>query len=372
MKILVVTRELPPVGGGAGHVALHLAEAFAEMGHHLVIVTMHFDNLPLHEHRSNLQIYRIKCGRKHQDSSYPIEMLRFVFAATRVVRKLIHETRCDIIHAHGIVPDGLIALASTGQSKCPFILTAHGSDVPGHNPDHFKLLHKLIRPLWNKVALSAKTVVAPSNHLVDLIKISNSRISLNSIPNGIATDLFTERQKRSEFLIVSRLIQTKNYQTFFEALRHVPTPQIVHVVGDGPMLPRLQELSETIPQHKVTFHGWLASGSTEWRELFETCRFFIFPSKSENFPVNLLEAQLAKMVILASDIPGNREILGDDAIYFKSLDTRGISEAILSVLAHPPEQWDAMTSRAQNRLKESYSWRNISEAYLDLYTSLLS
>ena len=133
------------------------------------------------------------------------------------------------------------------------------------------------------------------------------------------------------------------------------------------MLTELKELATDVPQHEVHFHGWLVNGSPEWCELYESCRFFVFPSESENFPINLLEAQLARMVILASDIPGNREVLGNNAVYFKSLDVSGVSRALMSVISCRPEEWDAMTMRAKSRVLEKYSWQSVSLSYLKLF-----
>jgi len=89
MNILVITRELPPVGGGAGYVALNLAERVAAKGNHVFVVTMHFGDLPLFEKRGLLTIYRVKCGRRNQDSSDFLDMVRFVLMASGLVRELV-------------------------------------------------------------------------------------------------------------------------------------------------------------------------------------------------------------------------------------------------------------------------------------------
>jgi len=39
MKILVLTHEFPPVGGGVGHVARDLCEGLATLGHDIKVLT---------------------------------------------------------------------------------------------------------------------------------------------------------------------------------------------------------------------------------------------------------------------------------------------------------------------------------------------
>ena len=294
-------------------------------------------------------------------------MLRFVFAARSVLRKITRVERWEIIHAHAIVPDGIIALAASRKARCPFVLTAHGSDVPGYNPDYFQLSHVFIRIFWSRVIDAAGAVVAPSRYLTGLIQRVKPNLPVVLIPNGVSIGIFKERPKDTAFLIVSRLVRRKNYQLFLKALGDIRAPQVVHIVGDGPMLTELKELASKLLQHKVYFHGWLANGSPEWRELYESCRFFVFPSESENFPISLLEAQLARMVILASDIPGNREVLGNNAVYFKSLDASGVARTLMSVISCRPEDWDTMTKRAKSRVSEKYAWKSVSTSYLKLF-----
>ena len=98
------------------------------------------------------------------------------------------------------------------------------------------------------------------------------------------------------------------------------------------MLEELKAQAARTPRHRIVFEGWVENGSDRWRELYETSRYFVFPSESENFPINLLEAQLAGLIVLASDIPGNREVAGDAAVYFPALDAETMAGTITAVL----------------------------------------
>jgi len=367
MNILVICREIPPVGGGAGHVAIHLAEEVARQGHRVEIVTMHFGDLPRVENKGEIRIHRVPCGRRNQDSSYLLEMARFNAAARSVVRGIIGDAGCDVVHAHAIVPDGLIGAAVARERRIPLVVTAHGSDVPGYNPDKFKLAHVLMRPFWHRTLNRAAAVVTPSNHLAAMLRDVRPRQDVRVIPNGIQPDTFAETEKDNAFLIVSRLVRRKNFHVFLEALRSVDAPQTVHIVGEGPMLDELKRIAASLQQHNVVFHGWLENGSNAWRELYQRSRYFVFPSESENFPINLLEAQLAGMIVLTNRIPGICEVVGEEAVFFEQLSVEGVAATIDAVLSGRIPGVDTLGQRARARVIENFSWPFVAEQYLHLY-----
>ena len=47
---------------------------------------------------------------------------------------LVDNRAYHIIHTHFILPDGLMSCLIKLESGLPYIITAHGSDVPGYNP----------------------------------------------------------------------------------------------------------------------------------------------------------------------------------------------------------------------------------------------
>ena len=82
----------------------------------------------------------------------------------------------DLCNAHFIFPTGPISYALRRLRELPYVLTARGSDVPGHNPNRFRLDHQLLRPVWRGLVRDADAVVAVSRHLAG--RIEEARIAL--------------------------------------------------------------------------------------------------------------------------------------------------------------------------------------------------
>ncbi len=365
-NVLVITREIPPVGGGAGEVAISLSAEYIKKGYGVYIITMHYGGLPEFEQNDKLTIIRVRCGRKNQDSSQYWDMLIFGYKARQVIRRLAAEVKFEFIHAHAIIPDGFIAGYAKQKAKAPLVITAHGSDVPGYNPDSFKLAHRVMLPAWNFVLGKADLVVSPSNYLKSLILKQNPAADIAVIPNGIDIDSFQEKPGRPAFLIVSRLVRRKNYQLFLKAIEHIEQPLEVNIIGQGPMLDELKNIAKGQSRHNIFFHGWLGKGSAKWKQLYETSGYFVFPSSNENYPVSLLEAQLAGLLVLASPIPANKEVLEDYAIYFDDFEIESMQKTILNVIQMPQSKVDEITEKAKKRVIKNFSWDSISGKYLEM------
>lgn len=370
---MVVTRELPPVGGGAGRVALDLAEELGRRGHGVDVVTMAFGDLPAREECGSVTIRRVGCGRRRRDRSTLIEMLRFRLAAGALVRDLRARRSFQLVHAHAILPDAWIA--ARAADSLPLVVTAHGSDVPGFNPTRFRLAHRLAAPLWRRTLARAGAVVAPSRYLAELLRRARPEQDVTIVPNGIRTDLFDdpgEHGRREGFLMCTRLERRKNIPLFFDALACVEAPQRLDVIGEGPDLAVLRRRTAAQSRHEIVFHGALAYGSAAWRDLFQRRRFFVLPSARENLPVSLLEAQLAGLVVLAGPAEGCREALGDAGLYFPELAPQALAATLRAVLREDPVALDALAERGRRRVREGFSVAAMADRYLEVYAAALA
>lgn len=365
MRILVVSRELPPVGGGAGYQALNLGKQLRQEGHEVDFVTMNCGGASLGGGLEDGGVHAVNVGRRREDSSSLKEMARFVASGRRLVSRLASDSPYDVAHAHAIVPDGLLLGAVNTEARR--VVTAHGSDVPGYNPDKYWAVHGTIRPVWKLVVRRADVVTTSSEYLRELMARAGAERTVHVVPYGIEPSLVERKPKERRFLMVARLVPRKNTHVLLEALKRVEEPTHVDVVGDGPERPHLERLAEELEAHTVRFHGWLAHGSPEWRRLYERCRFFASLSSSENLPVSLLEAQLARMVVVASDIRGNREALGEAARYVDEVSAEGVAEVVREVQKAPEAMLEAEGEAAAERVLTEFSWERVADIFRGLY-----
>ena len=143
MRILMLCYEFPPVGGGASRVVKGLTSQLTDSGHAVDLVTTRFNGDKSFEQFGDFRIWRVRCWRRLADRSTAIELATYIFMAFFVVFRLARTNRYDVCHVHFLLPDGVIAWLLKLCLGLRFIVTAHGSDVPGYNPDRFLAVYVL-------------------------------------------------------------------------------------------------------------------------------------------------------------------------------------------------------------------------------------
>jgi len=365
LRILTISYEFPPIGGGGAKVVNGLSRQFVQMGHDVDVVTMAFSELPRREKVHGADVFRVPCLRGAVDVSYPYEMLSYLPGALMRIRKLIAERQYDVIHCHFIMPDSFLGLLVRRLASIPLVVTAHGSDVPNYNPDRFKLLHRLLAPIWRRVTASIDRIVCPSNFLESLVRDKQGNARTVTIPNGIHVDKFDPgRERRRRVLVVSRMVERKGVQDVLRAMAGIDGDLELHIVGSGPYLDTLKALDRDLGTGAV-FHGWLDNDSDELRELFETSLVFVFPSHAENFPLVLLEAMAAGLAIVTTNQTGCREVVGDAARLVAPGDDAAIRRHVTELVADPDTAM-RLGRRARRRLEQNFSWPAVAQMYLDV------
>ena len=369
MRILVVNYEYPPLGGGASPVTRGTCEELARRGHQVDVVTMAFRGLPPREDLGNLTIHRIPCYRRASHMCHIHEMLTWVPGAIVHALRLMRAHRYDLIHAHFVLPSGLVANLLSRITGVPYVVTAHGSDVAGYNPDRFRASHRLLAPVWRGVVTRARAITSPSRWLANLIA-SNAQLALpiQIIPNGIAQDWVVPEVKQRRILAVSRLFERKGLQYLLRALEREPLGYEVHIVGEGPYRAELEAMARLVRDPGV-FHGWLKNDSPDLKRLYATASIFVFPSIAENFPIALLEAMLSGAAIVASDLPSCREVLGDAALYAPPGDVESL-RAQLVRLGNDGETRAGYATDARRRVLDRFVWDRVGEQYEGLFSTL--
>ena len=310
MKILMLNYEFPPIGGGAAPVTRELCRQLACEGHAVDVVTMHFRGLPRYEETDGFRIWRTPAIRKRPNICHTHEMVSFLLGAMPRATRLVRENRYDVIHCHFIIPTGPLGWMLSRRFRIPLLITCHGSDVPGYNPDRFGLTHRLIGPAWRFLVRRCQMLVSPSQSLADLIHRHQPNLAVRVIPNGIIESPVVPNQKDKTIVLCSRLLPRKGFQHALAAVHDLDLGWQVEVIGDGPYRGDLERIAAG-SKTPVRFHGWLDQRDPRFAELYARGAIFVFPSESENFPSVLLEAMRAGMAIIASNAGGCPEVVGD-------------------------------------------------------------
>ena len=369
MKILTLNYEYPPIGGGGATVTAQLCEHLVQQGHSVDVVTMRHKNLPTEETVNGVRIYRVPSFRRRADICRTHEMATYLIGGRKAAFKLAQQNQYDIIHAHFIIPTSPLARWLHRKTKIPYIVTCHGTDVPGHNPQRFVFMHKLLKPAWKSLAKAPAMLVSPSESLKQKILANCPQTQVTVIPNGIDAPAFQPAQKKQRILLCSRLLEFKGFQYVIEAVKDLDLDWEVHIIGEGPYRQTLEQLAEG-SRTPITFHGWLDRDAPKFRELYETSAIFVFPSEMENFPTVLLEAMSAGCASISSTTGGCPEVVGDAGLLVEPKSVEAIKQTLLD-LTHSPDKREELSQKALQRVQR-FSWDSVAQKYIDLYTSLIN
>jgi glycosyltransferase involved in cell wall biosynthesis len=240
--------------------------------------------------------------------SRQVDWLWRVSAARRHVQDLAP----DIVHAHYVTSYGTLA-ARCGRH--PLVMTAWGSDLlvtPRRSA--------LLRWLTGWTLRHADLVTGDSQDLVEAIDAHGPRRPAVRIHWGADTARFhpVPWAAKAGFGIASLRAWDDNYriQVIVAALGRLlqaapEAPVHLHLLGGGPREAELRALVRTLGlQDQVTFHGRV--GDAEMQAVLAQCKVSVSVPLSDATSVAMLESMACGLPVLASDLPANREWLGDN------------------------------------------------------------
>ncbi len=366
LNLLMVSYEYPPLGGGGAKVVHTLARELSKRRLNLDIVTMRAAQQDQIPELPGVTVTGIPCYRSNPGVCLAHEMVPYLVLALPCLIARARSGRYNLNHTHFIFPDGVLAYLVYRLTGLPYVLTAHGSDVPGYNPDRFSLMHKLLLPAWRQIVNSAHAVICPSQYLDSLIRESSPQARTVVIPNGIDIARFqADRASDGSILVITRMFERKGVQFLIQALAGWSNHPPVHIVGDGPYLPTLKQMADELGV-QVTFHGYVDNHSDSFRNLLETAQYFVFTSSAENFPIVLLEAMVAGLAIVTTNDTGCAEAVGDAALLVPPENAEAIREALQQLIGDP-DLTATLQQRARDRVVAHYGQDAVTQAHLALY-----
>ena len=378
MKILMLTWEYPPrIVGGIARVVHDLSKRLIKDGHEVTVVTYR-DNagVPEYENDKGVNVYRVDNYMIHPNNFIDwIMQLNFnlIAKATEIINK---ESGFDVIHAH----DWLVTYAAKSLKNAydiPIVATIHATEAGRNSGIHDDTQRYINDTEW-LLTYEATEVIVNSNFMTnDLQRLFGLPYDkINVIPNGINLNNFTGIERDYDFrrqyamdnekiiLYVGRLVYEKGIQHLIAAMPKILSnyhdAKLV-IAGKGGMIDELKaETSSLGLDNKVYFTGYMDSKKVQ--KMYKCADVAVFPSTYEPFGIVALEAMLAGVPTVVSDVGGLDEIVthGVDGMKSYAGNSNSIADSVTALL-YDHQLATNISKKARQKVKEQFNWEKIAQ-----------
>jgi glycosyltransferase involved in cell wall biosynthesis len=290
------------------------------------------------------------------------------------VERLNHESRIDMIHAHGALPCGYAAMLLSQRLSVPYIVTVHGLDVySGRQVTRFA--GNRCKRVSENIYREAKAVVCVSGKVQE--QLAGQGINSVVVHNGVDTDLFRPLRKSAEqstILSVGNLIPTKGHSLLIRAFAHVArtVPEcILEIIGDGTERKKLESLANTLGlPARVVFRG--RQGRSQTAEAMRRCTVFVLPSRYEGFGCVYVEAMACGKPAIGCKGQGIDEIIEHGVNGFLTpADSEADLSSLMQTLLQSPALCDCIGMAARETILEGHTLQHQAARLADVYRKCL-
>ena len=377
MKILMLTWEYPPrVVGGIARVVHDLSQTLIKDGHEVTVVTYKEGDAPYFEDDKGVKVYRVDNYMINPNNfiDWIMQMnFNMVAKANEIIAK---EGNFDVIHAH----DWLVAYAAKtlkNSYNIPIVSTIHATESGRNSGIHDETQRYINDTEW-MLTYESSEVIVNSNYmkgeLQRLFGLPYEKI--NVIPNGVNMNLFNGIERDYNFrrkfamdnekiiLFMGRLVYEKGIQYLISAM-----PKILEgyhdaklvICGKGGMIDELKEQVNAMGiGEKVYFAGYMAGKDVQ--KMYKAADISVFPSTYEPFGIVALEAMLAGVPTVVSDVGGLNEIVdhGINGMKAYAGNPNSIADSVLSIL-YDGKLANNIAKNAKAKVKEEFNWNKIAQ-----------
>jgi len=354
--------------GGAQEVVLNLATCGSARFRHEVAT--------MHGHGIYWERLRQAGVKVHSLSPHRL----FPFYLASIPWRLLAD-RPDILHCH-LIPSNIIAKPLGALLGVPVVINHD------HTNDTRRAESRLLLALDRFSNRFASHIVAVSASCRDFLitreSIPSSDVTL--VPNAIDLRRFSPAvarrdQARVELGLpasarvvagVGRLNPQKNFSLFLDiAAQLAPRFSDLHflLAGDGPEEKMLREKAAALGiADRVTFSGYVA----DTRLVYLAADVLLMPSRYEGLPMTLLEAMAMGLPVVASQLDGIAEVIGDgrEGFLVPSDDAALFVESTAALL-QDAELSSRIAQNARAKVEASFSVERMTSAVEEIYDRFL-
>ncbi len=287
--------------------------------------------------------------------------------------KQIRSFKPDLVHF--LMPQQPLVLGRIKRVTTVHDLTA----LKFKTPRSTKLKRFAYSVLLRQVARKSKRIITPTEYVrLTLAKFAaiNSR-KIVAIYEGV--DRITESPEPIESVegkkftfFVGRSSSHKNLKRLVEAHKILEeSDSELYLVFAGKLnfgYKRLRAYAKKLGAENVIFTDFVSEAEKRW--LYEQAAAYVYPSLSEGFGLQGLEAMAHGCPLISSNATCLPEVYGDAAHYFDPTDVEEMASKIAEIVGNEKLR-DKLREKGYDQAKR-YSWKRMAEQTLAIYNEVLS
>lgn len=294
------------------------------------------------------------------------------------IRQYIIKGKYDIVHAH-LFP-AFYWVSSVAKlifkNKPKFVYTEHSTHNRRREKSYLRHVEKFIYDSYDKIiSISQQT----EDNLIEWLKPKNSAKFI-VIENGVDIEKFRKAKPYSKsdlnsqfaedtklVCMVGRFTEAKDQATLIKAMKKIPDNVHLLLVGEGHLKEKNKELAIEIGvKGRVHFLGF----RNDIPRILKTVDIFVLSSNWEGFGIAAVEGMAAGKPVIASDVPGLREIVKGAGLLFSVGDSDELAREI-NELFTDENRYEEISRKCLVRAKK-YSIEKMVERYIILYNELMN
>jgi glycosyltransferase involved in cell wall biosynthesis len=338
-----------------------VGKRLAEMGHEVTVYCRTYFTPAMAEH-NGMRVVRLPTIRSKHLETVIHSVLSTAHALTQ---------RYDVVHYHTLGPALFSFLPRLLRSKTA--VTVQGLDWQ--------------RKKWGRLASAVlrlgERASAQFPHGIMVVSRALQRryrelhgIETFYVPNGGVLREGREPRKILDWglepgryiLFLGRFSPEKGCHLLVEAFEQIETNVKLVLAGASSYCDEYSHELRTHASERIRILDWVTGDTLD--ELLTNAMIFVLPSDLEGLSLALLDAMGAKLCVLTSDIPENRELVDGAGFTFQRGNAADLAHRLRFLIANPTVR-EAVGRRARKRIEEQYRWQKVAADIEKVYVNMM-